>query len=196
MDLQIRKALETDRTIDIVTTGAKTGLARRTEIWFTNVGGRIIITGTPGASGVGGSRMRRDWLANLKAHPDFTFCLKESLQAELPARAVEIVDPEDRRTLMSAPETHWYRDQGNTVEDLVAGSPIVEVFFQEQEFLALLAAPARRALEGKGIFSLEQLSRFSEVELLELHGFGPGSLPKLRRALAAQGLSFKTNPLR
>lgn len=127
----IKKALETDRTIDIITTGAKTGLPRRTEIWFTNMGGRIIICGTPGASGSESSRMRRDWLANLKANPDFTFCLKESIQAELPAKAIEIVDPDDRRTLMSAPETKWYRDQGNTVEALVAGSPIVEVFFLE-----------------------------------------------------------------
>jgi len=194
MEKGIRNALQTDRTIDIITTGARTGLPRRTEIWFTNVGGRIIITGTPGASGGRGPRMKRDWLANLKANPDFTFCLKESLQAEMPARAVEIVDPEDRRYLMSAPETRWYRDQGNTVEALVAGSPIVEVFFREEGFLALLAAPARRALEGNGITTLEQLSGFSEAELLELHGFGPSSLPRLRSALAAKGLSFKTEP--
>jgi hypothetical protein len=93
------------------------------------VGGRIIICGTPDAGGSHGSRVRRDWLANLKAHPDFVFCLKESLHVELPARAVVITDPADWRALMSAPETRWYREQGNSVEDLVRGSPIVEVFF-------------------------------------------------------------------
>jgi len=56
--------------------------------------------------------------------------LKESLTVQLRARAVVIVDPEDRRRLMSAPEAQWYRDQVDSVEDLVEGSPIVEVFFE------------------------------------------------------------------
>src|SRR5574339_288114 len=131
MNDQIREALRKDRTIDIITTGAKSGLPRRIEIWFTNVNGRIIICGTPDATGEKGPYRRRDWLANLRAHPEFTFCLKESLTTELPARAVEIVDLEDRRYLMSAPETKWYRDQVDSVDDLVKGSPIVEVFFRE-----------------------------------------------------------------
>jgi hypothetical protein len=129
MDEQIRTALLRDLTIDIVTIGAKSGLPRRTEIWFVNINGRIIICGTPNAEGGKGPRMRRDWLANLRANPEFTFCLKESVKAELPARAVEIVDVEDRRYLMSAPQTKWYRDEVDSVEDLVRGSPIVEVFF-------------------------------------------------------------------
>jgi len=126
---KIKNALRKDRTIDIITIGAKTGLPRRIEIWFTNVNGRIIICGTPNAKGVKGHYSPRDWLANLRAHPDFTFCLKETLQIELPAKAVEIVDPEDRRYLMSAPETKWYRDQVDSIDDLVNGSPIIEIFF-------------------------------------------------------------------
>lgn len=127
----IQKALQTDRTIDIITIGAKSGLARRTEIWFHNVDGRIIITGTPGGEGGKGGYKPRDWLANMKANPHFTFCLKESLLAELPARAVEITDPEDRRYIMTAPATKWYRDQVGSVEELVRYSPIVEVFFED-----------------------------------------------------------------
>ena len=129
MDEQVRKALRRDRTIDIITIGARSGLLRKTELWFVNIGGRIIICGTPGAEGGKGGRMPRDWLANLKANPRFTFCLKESLKIDLPARAVEIVDVEDRRRIMSAPQTKWYRDQVDSVDDLVRGSPIVEVFF-------------------------------------------------------------------
>ncbi|MDO9087564.1 MAG: nitroreductase/quinone reductase family protein [Anaerolineaceae bacterium] len=128
---EIRNALSKDRTIDIITIGAKTGLPRRIEIWFTNVNGRIIICGTPDAKGGKGHYSPRNWLANLRANPDFTFCLKESLKIELPAKAVEIVDPEDRRYLMSAPETKWYRDQVDSIDDLVNGSPIVEVFFRD-----------------------------------------------------------------
>jgi len=130
MKAEIQKALQEDRTIDIITIGAKTGLPRRIEIWVTNVTGRIIICGTPGATGGPGTRTPRDWLANLKANPDFTFCLKESTNAELPARAVEIVDEEDRRYLMSAPATKWYRDQVDSIDELVMNSPIVEVFFE------------------------------------------------------------------
>jgi len=131
MNEEIQDALRNDRTIDIITIGAKSGLPRRIEIWFTNVNGRIIICGTPNAIGEKGPYSRRDWLANLRAHPEFTFCLKESLKVELPAIAVEIVDPEDRRYLMSTPETKWYRDQVDSVDDLVKGSPIVEVFFRD-----------------------------------------------------------------
>lgn len=61
----------------------------------------------------------------------------------------------------------------------------------ENGFLSLLAAPARRALETKGIKSLEQLSQFTETETLNLHGMGPSSISKLRSALQANGLSFK-----
>ena len=58
-------------------------------------------------------------------------------------------------------------------------------------FIALLYAPARRALENNGITTLNELSAFSEKEILTLHGMGPGSLPKLRSALKQEGLSFK-----
>lgn len=58
-------------------------------------------------------------------------------------------------------------------------------------FLSVLSAPARRALEQEGIKTLEQLSKKTETEILQLHGMGPSSLPKLRSALATNGLSFK-----
>lgn len=58
-------------------------------------------------------------------------------------------------------------------------------------FLDQLSAPARRALENEKITSLKQLAKYTENELLLLHGFGPSSLPKLRLALASEGLSFK-----
>ena len=133
MDIKttISEALRKDRTIDIITLGVKTGLSRRTEIWFSNIDGRIIICGTPDAKGGKGHYSPRDWLANLRSNPDFTFCFKESIKIELPAKAVEIVDPEDRRYIMSAPETKWYRDQVDSIEDLVKASPIVEVFFRD-----------------------------------------------------------------
>ncbi|MEM7022220.1 MAG: nitroreductase/quinone reductase family protein [Pseudomonadota bacterium] len=127
--MEVEAALRTDRTIDIVTIGAKTGLRRITEIWFTNVDGRIVICGTPSGDGRPGSRKGRDWLANLKANPEFEFCLKDSIQLCLPARAVPVTGPSERRRIMSADATSWYRDQGYSVDELVAGSPIVDVTF-------------------------------------------------------------------
>lgn len=58
-------------------------------------------------------------------------------------------------------------------------------------FLSALGAPARRALENKGISSLKKLSRYSEKEILQLHGMGPASIPQLKASLKAAGLSFK-----
>ncbi|MFC5405843.1 RNA polymerase alpha subunit C-terminal domain-containing protein [Cohnella soli] len=59
-------------------------------------------------------------------------------------------------------------------------------------FLSLLSAPARRALEHHGIHSLQELSQHSEKDILQFHGMGPASMPKLRAALQEAGLSFKS----
>jgi predicted RecB family nuclease len=50
----------------------------------------------------------------------------------------------------------------------------------KDNFLSLLVAPARRALENNNITTLQQLSKFSEKEILKFHGMGPGSIPKLK----------------
>jgi DNA-directed RNA polymerase alpha subunit len=61
----------------------------------------------------------------------------------------------------------------------------------ESGFLATLSAPARRALEHEGITTVKKLAAKREKEILALHGMGPASLPKLRAALKAAGLTFK-----
>lgn len=61
----------------------------------------------------------------------------------------------------------------------------------KDNFLSLLAAPARRALESIGITSLEQLSRYTEKEILNLHGMGKTSIPKLQKLLSENNLTFK-----
>jgi DNA-directed RNA polymerase alpha subunit len=57
--------------------------------------------------------------------------------------------------------------------------------------LPKIAAPAQRALQSIGITTLEQLTKITEAELLQLHGMGPNALDKLRQALAERGLSFR-----
>ena len=53
-----------------------------------------------------------------------------------------------------------------------------------------LSQPAQRALAGAGIRNLQQLTKFSETEIKQLHGIGPNAMQQLRTALAAKGLSF------
>jgi len=54
-----------------------------------------------------------------------------------------------------------------------------------------LGAPARRALQAAGVTSLKALAKHPEADVLAMHGMGPSTLPKLRAALKAAGLSFK-----
>ena len=116
MNAEVSLALERDRTIDITTTGKKTGRPRRKEIWFHNLDGRLFITGLPG---------RRDWYANLVARPEFTFHLKESVQADLSAVATPILEESRRREIIAEifKKLEWDRD----LDTWVAESPLVEV---------------------------------------------------------------------
>lgn len=67
----------------------------------------------------------------------------------------------------------------------------VNVLKPKDGFLSLPSAPARRAMELNGITTLEQLSTYNEKEIMQFHGMGPASLPKLRAALKESRLSFK-----
>jgi len=58
-------------------------------------------------------------------------------------------------------------------------------------FMSSLSAPAQRALKNNGITTLKQLAKFSEKDILKLHGIGPSSIPKLKEALKKEGLDFK-----
>lgn len=122
MNEKIRQALATEEIIDITTVGRKSGHLRRVEIWFRQVNGRIYITGTPGP---------RDWYANLLENPNFTFHLKDLVQADLPARARFVLNPAERRAILSDPSMAWYHKQVDSVDELIAGSPLIEVMFQE-----------------------------------------------------------------
>ena len=53
-----------------------------------------------------------------------------------------------------------------------------------------LAQPALRALASAGIKRLDQLTRFDEAAIKQLHGIGPNALDVLRRALRTQGMAF------
>ncbi|WAC13593.1 RNA polymerase alpha subunit C-terminal domain-containing protein [Dyadobacter pollutisoli] len=63
----------------------------------------------------------------------------------------------------------------------------------ENGFLALLSAPARRAMENNGILTVFQLSKWTQKDVMKLHGIGPASLPVFKKALDEQGLGFASN---
>jgi deazaflavin-dependent oxidoreductase (nitroreductase family) len=104
-------ALRRNRTMDITTTGAKTGRSRRIEIWAWPDGDRLYLTGTPGP---------RDWYANLRANPEFTLHLKRGIQADIPAKARPVEGREERRAILE-------RLRPAQVDAWTAGAPLVEV---------------------------------------------------------------------
>ncbi len=112
----VEAALQSDRLIDITTRGRKTSQSHRIEIAFHNLEGKIYISGLPGT---------RDWFANLVANPQFTFHLKQSTQADLPAVATPVQDEETRRRVLSSIVVKWGRQ--HQLEEFVELSPLVEV---------------------------------------------------------------------
>jgi deazaflavin-dependent oxidoreductase (nitroreductase family) len=117
---EMREALQEGETIDITTTGRRTGLQRRQELSFVNVDGKIYLSGRP---------EKKDWHANLLANPDFIFHLKLSVQADLKARAQNVGDPEERKRLLRR-----ISGKNRTEEEMqpfYEGSPLLEVTFPE-----------------------------------------------------------------
>ena len=115
-DPQVREALEKDLVIDITTTGRKSGQPRRVEIWFHNLDGVLFITGLPGTRG---------WYANILADPRMTFHLKETVAADLPARATPITDPAEKRRIMEL--VCAKQDTMDQLDARVSGAPLMRV---------------------------------------------------------------------
>jgi deazaflavin-dependent oxidoreductase (nitroreductase family) len=120
----VREELADDPTVDITTTGRRTGEPRRIEIWMFDIGGRFFITGIPG---------RRSWLANLIADPVMTLHLKRSAHVDAAARATVVSDEatrrwvlERRRPILQRFAAEWAPNQDD-LDDLVARAPMVEV---------------------------------------------------------------------
>lgn len=118
-DERVARALARGHTIDITTTGRKTGQLRRIETVFHNIDGRIVLSGMPG---------RRSWYANLLANPQFTFHLKSAVKADLPAIARAILEPVERRQVMTRVAQNWGRTD---IDVMLEQSPLVEVTFDK-----------------------------------------------------------------
>ena len=123
-----------DRTIDITTTGRRSGEPRRIEIVFYRLGRDVYLSGVPAPK-------TRDWLANLAANPRFTLHLKRGVVADLPATATIIVEPTERRRVLAVFVEEFNRrrrgaDDGwpdAVLDEWVAQSPLAKVTFDEED---------------------------------------------------------------
>jgi deazaflavin-dependent oxidoreductase (nitroreductase family) len=122
-----------DRTIDITTTGRRSGLPRRIEIVFYRLGDDIYLSGIPASK-------PRDWLINLEAHPQFTFHLKHRVMADLAAVATVVVDPAERRRVLTVFVEEFNRRHGGdtswpeaVLDEWVEHSPLAKVTFEETD---------------------------------------------------------------
>ncbi len=120
-----------DRTIDITTTGRRTGQPRRIEIVFYREGDDIYLSGIPAPK-------QRDWLINLRAKPQFTFQLKHGVTADLPATATVVTDPAERRRVLAVFVEEFNRRNGPdspwptaVLDEWVERSPLAKVTFTE-----------------------------------------------------------------
>lgn len=111
-----------ERTVDITTTGRRSGSPRRIETWFYRADGIVYLTGTPGG---------RDWAGNLEAEPAFTFHLKNGVEADLPARAVPVADEAERRAILTKllAGLDQFNPGRRDLDAWVAGSPLFAVEF-------------------------------------------------------------------
>lgn len=122
MDQQIQEQLQQGGTIDITTTGRKSGKTKthRIEIGFQHIDGAVYISGFPG---------KRDWYANQVANPEFMFHLKGDVKANLLARARPITDDDERRAVLTPFTTNW--NYAHDLNKWLANSPLVAVNFDD-----------------------------------------------------------------
>jgi hypothetical protein len=120
-----------DRTVDITTTGRRSGEPRRIEIVFYRFEDSVYLSGIPGPG-------PRAWLLNLAAEPRFIFHLKDRVDADLPAVATVITDPAERRRVLVAFVEEFNRRHGPdspwpeaVLEDWAKRSPLAKVSFPE-----------------------------------------------------------------
>ncbi|SDO69985.1 deazaflavin-dependent oxidoreductase, nitroreductase family [Pedococcus dokdonensis] len=116
MDKDIRSALHRSQVIDLTTTGRRTGQPRRIEIFMHDEDGLLFITGMPRADRV------RDWIRNIEADPRVVVHLKKGIEADLPARARVVTDPDERRPMIEAAARRWGRTD---IPTMMEHSPLI-----------------------------------------------------------------------
>ncbi|WP_234031232.1 nitroreductase/quinone reductase family protein [Mycetocola zhujimingii] len=119
-----------ERTIDITTTGRRTGRPRRIEVWFFRVDGHIYLSTTPAT---------RSWYVNIVANPEFTFHLKHGVRADLRAVGTPVLDRAQREAVFSSIIADLNQPWNPAripqpvapLDEWMKGSPLISVEFLE-----------------------------------------------------------------
>lgn len=112
----VSEALYRSQLIDLTTTGRRSGLPRRIEIFLHEEDGVLFITGMPRRD------RTRDWIHNITADPNVIVHLKKGFKADVPATARVISDPHEARPLIEAAARRWRRDD---FDEMIAHSPLI-----------------------------------------------------------------------
>ena len=110
-------------SLRLLTTGRKSGLTRTNDLLYTPYGDRHVVIGSGW-----GRPAHPAWTHNLLAHPELTVRLKTSVPVDLTATAERVDDPTERRRLLTAPNTKYYRN-AVSLDVAVAHSPMVRLRF-------------------------------------------------------------------
>lgn len=116
MNNDVITALHRSQLIDLTTTGRRSGLPRRIEIFLHDHDSVLFITGMPRRD------RTRDWIHNITANPNVILHLKQDIKADIAATARVITDPYEARPLIEAAARRWRRDD---VEDMIAHNPLI-----------------------------------------------------------------------
>jgi deazaflavin-dependent oxidoreductase (nitroreductase family) len=116
MDDSVRAALFQSQIIDLTTTGRRTGRRWRIEIFLHEQDGVLFISGMPRAD------RTRDWIYNIAADPRVVVHLKQSVAADIPATALVVTDPDERRPLIEAAAQRWGRTD---IPAMLQHSPLI-----------------------------------------------------------------------
>ncbi len=102
------------RTVDLVTTGRRSGRPQKVEIWWFYFDDDFVITGTPG---------RRDWYANILTDPRVVIATR---YGDFPGTAVTVSDRVFRSRFFSDGASRWYSTQAE-LDLLVKTAPMVRI---------------------------------------------------------------------
>jgi deazaflavin-dependent oxidoreductase (nitroreductase family) len=111
---EVVEALSYSQTIDMTTTGRRSGQARRIEIMLHSIDGRLLVSGKPG--------FPRGWVANISADPAVTLHLRRPA-TDVPARARVVTDRSERETLLAPIARAWR----TPLPTMVEGAPLIEI---------------------------------------------------------------------
>jgi len=121
MDTDIKVEMDRGGIADITTTGRRSGLPRRIEIYFHQFDGEYFLTGRPGR--------KRDWVANIEANPDFVLHLKRGITADVPVIGEPEPDPQERASVLRRALIESWDSPPDRVEarlpEWVEGAPFI-----------------------------------------------------------------------